>query len=85
MNSKIDKKRKDPTIGKRECFIYKIKYSGYDNYNNTFIWQLFMDIDNYSELIADFYNNFFSKFGFYDFFRTSEDWFLLNKVALPSE
>jgi hypothetical protein len=37
MNSKIDKKRKNSTTKKRGYFIYKIRYSGYDKYNSTFI------------------------------------------------
>jgi hypothetical protein len=85
IDSKINKRRKNSTIKKKKYLIYKIRYSEYNNYNNTSAWQPFIDVDDYPELIANFYYNFSSKSESHNSFRMSENWFSLNKIALSSK
>ncbi len=38
VDSKLDRRRKDPRSGKKGCLMYKIRYEGYESWNANSEW-----------------------------------------------
>ena len=63
LDFRIDGRRKDSFIGKKGYLMYKIKYLGYNEYNTTPEWQIFIDAVDLLDLVTDFYHRYLEKLG----------------------
>ena len=85
LDSKMDKRRKDPLTGKKGCLMYKIRYSGYDSYNTTPEWQVWSDAAGSPDLVADFHHKHGDeKPGPHESFKAPEDWTPLLSMLISS-
>ena len=73
---RINRKFNDSNTNTRNFLKYKIKWfdKQYRNINITFIWQLYIDIDNVSYVIIDFHHKYSQKKEFHYTFKISNDW-----------
>jgi transposase InsO family protein len=74
VDSKIFKRRKDKHTGKQGLLMYKVKYEGYEEWNQNPDWQPYWDLADCPNLIADFHHKYPDKDGPHPNFRTSENW-----------
>ena len=75
-NFRINRKFNDSITRTRDFLKYKIKWfdKQYRNINITFIWQLYIDVDNVSYVIVDFHHKYSQKNEFHYTFRISNNW-----------
>ena len=71
LDSKIDKRTKDPITGLRGLLMYYIRYTGYESKPS---WQPFTDAAGCTDLVADFHHTYPNKPGPHQTFKTPEDW-----------
>ena len=74
LDSRIDKRRKDPVTGSKGCLMYKIKYTGYDDDDDPPTWQIFTDAAGCPDLVADFHHKYPDHEGPHASFKTPRDW-----------
>ena len=73
LDFKIDKRRKDSVTGEKECLMYKIKYSGYDNDEDSSIFQIYTDAADCPDLVVDFHYRYPNYVDPHASFKTSQD------------
>ena len=70
LDSKIDKRRKDSITGEKEYLMYKIKYSEYNDDEDSSIFQIYTDAVDCSDLIVDFHHRYSNHVDFHALFKT---------------
>ncbi len=73
LDSRIDKRRKDPVSGKRGCLMYKIKFTSRNEWNANTDWQVFTDTAGCQDIVPDFHHKNKEKPGPHPSFQTQED------------
>src|SRR5205814_7862046 len=73
VDSRADKRKRDPITKKMGSHMYKIKYSGYPIWNENPPWQPFTDAASCPQLVADFHHHYKDKPGPHESFQTPED------------
>jgi hypothetical protein len=71
LDSRVDRRRKDPLSGKKGCLQYQIKYRGYDDKPD---WQIWTDALGSYKLVQDFHDRFPNKPGPHPTFKNSHEW-----------
>lgn len=74
LDSKVDKRRKDPVTGDKGCLMYKIKYTEYDNDDDPPVWQVFTDAAGCPHLVTNFHHRYPNHPSPHSSFTTPEDW-----------
>lgn len=72
LDSRKNQRKKDPLTGTKGCLEYKMKYSGYENYNTRPGWQVWTDTMGCPDLVADFHHKYPGKAGPHPTFKTPE-------------
>ena len=73
LDSRIDKRRKDPVSRKKRCLMYKIKFTGRDKWNDNQNWQVWTDMAGCQDIVADFHHKNKEKPGSHLSFQIPED------------
>jgi len=81
VDSRINKRSKDPHTGKRGLLEYKATYPGYALWNTNPAWQPFSDFTDCPNLIADFHHQHATKDGPHSLFKYPDDWTPSNDVT----
>ena len=56
VDSRIDRRRRDPATGQKGCLVYRIKYTNDELWNSRPKWQSYEDTEGCKDLVADFHH-----------------------------
>ena len=74
VDSRIDRRANDPATGQKGLLKYRVKYKGWDTYNQTPTWQSYEMLKNAPDAVADYHYKNPQAIGPHDTFRPAVDW-----------